>query len=102
MLQKFNASVGSQKHQEPKKLGMDTTVSYPEEPLETCSCKIALHDLLLTYSDASTISKRDLLSLFITVSLAGLETIAKTAAVIDLLTIIQYPDFDVHPIKIQV
>lgn len=53
-----------------------------------------MQDLLLTYSAASKLSSVERLNLSYDLSLVSQETAPKTAAVIDLLTIIQDPNFD--------
>lgn len=58
--------------------------------------------LLLTYLDASTISKDDLLSLSLAISLDSQKITSGTAAVIDLFTNIQSPNFSAHHFKTQV
>lgn len=75
---------------------MDTTARLPDEPVETCLFTTDVQDTLLTYSDASTLSRKDLLSQFLTGSLATLEPTSGIAAVIDFLTNIQDFDFDAH------
>lgn len=60
-----------------------------------------MQNLLLTFSDASTLSRDDWLTLSSAVSVAILENISRTAAVIDLLTIIQGPDFDTYVFNVQ-
>lgn len=70
-------------------MAFNTTAYYPDIPVETCSCSAVAHDLLLTYSDASKLTRGDLKCLF-----AGWEIISRTAASIDLPTNIQNPEFD--------
>lgn len=102
MPQKHKAPTVSQEQQVPKKMAVNTMACHSDGPVETCSCTTDVQDLLLTYSDASTLSRGDLLSLSLAVSLANLETTSGTAAIIDLLTIIQDPDFDAQRFNIQV
>lgn len=72
-------------------MAVDTTECHPNGPVKICSCRTDVKDLLLTNSDASILSRDDILSLPLAVSLASLETTSVTAAFIDLLTIIQTP-----------
>lgn len=85
---KHDASTGLRKQQELKKMAVDTTECHPAGPVETCSCSTDVQVLLLTYSDASTLSRGDLLCIPLAIFLASLETPCGTATVIDLLTII--------------
>lgn len=71
-------------------------------PLETCSCKTDLPDLLLTYLNASWLSKGDLLSLSVAFFLASLLAISETAAIMDLLINIQCLDFDAQHLNVPV
>lgn len=61
-----------------------------------------MQDVLLTYSNSSTVSMSDLLCLTLTDSLTSLKTMFRTAAANDLLTIIRDPDFDAHLSNVQV
>lgn len=75
-------------------MAVDTTAWHSDGPVGTQSCTKDVQDTLLTYSDTSALFRGDLLNLSLKISFAGLEYSSRTAAVIDLLTIIQNPDFD--------
>lgn len=61
-----------------------------------------MHDTLLIYSDASTLSSSALMSFSLAVPLTSLEHSSRTATFIDLYTIIQDPDFGAPHFNIQV
>lgn len=92
MTQKEKALTGIQEQLKPNQMAFHTTARRFDGPVEIRSCTRDLLDTLPTYSDASTLSSSDLLSLSLAVSLASLATSSETAALIDLLTIFQ--DYD--------
>lgn len=87
------ASKGSQGQQEPMKMIVDSTEYHLDGHVKTLSCLIVVQHLLLTCSGASVFSSRDLMNSFVAVSFASLETRFGTAVVVDLLTMVQDPDF---------
>lgn len=80
------APLGSQQQQESNEVAVDSTARPSVRPVETFYCTTNVQYLLLTFSDASTLSIDDLLSLSLAISLACLKTISGTAAVIAPLT----------------
>lgn len=49
--------MGWQKQQEQYQISVNTTARRSNVPVEICSCLTDMQNLLLTYSDASTIQK---------------------------------------------
>lgn len=96
------AITGSQQQQEPLKVAADPTACIFDGHVETSFRTADAQDLVLTYSDASTLSKGDPFSLSWAVFHSSLETTPETAAVIDRHTIIHNPNFDAHIFKIHV
>lgn len=80
---------------------VDTTACHPDVPVRTCSCTTDVQGLFLFYSNASTLAKGNLMSSSLAVYLAIKETTSGTAAVIELLTIIQNPKFDAQLFNVQ-
>lgn len=83
-------------------MAVNATVCPPDGSFKTCSCTINVQDLLLNYSDTSTLPRSDLLCLSLAVSLARLETSFGTAVVIELLTITMNPNFAAQLFSIQI
>lgn len=83
-------------------MAVDTTACRIDEPVGTFSWTTDVQGLLVTYSDASTISRCDQLSQLLVVSFAISENVIGEAAVMDLLTIIHDLNFDAHLFNIQV
>lgn len=61
-----------------------------------------MQDLQLTNFNAYLLSQSDLLNLSFTVSLASIETLSRTAAIINFFTTFLELDFDAHLFNIQV
>lgn len=102
MPQKQKALKRSQRQQEQKKTAVETTACHPDRPVKTCYCTTDVQNLLLTYSDASSVSRCDLWSLPLAASLTSLEIASETTAFVELLTIIQDSESNTHTLKIQV
>lgn len=96
MLQKGEAPTGFQEYRVPNQLAVDTTAHHSHGLVEFCSCTTDVQDTLLISSGASTLSRSDLLSLSLVVSLGSQETTSGTANTADLLTILRDFDFDAH------
>lgn len=80
----------------------DTTAHQYNIPAQIYSCANDVRSTLSTWSDASTLSKWDLLILFLALCLASLESDFETAAIIALFTINQDLCFDAHVLSIEV
>lgn len=83
-------------------MASDTTACHTKAPVENCFCIKEVQDSLLTNSNASPLSKGDLLSLSLVVFLADLEPASGTVAVIDLLAIVEDTDLDAQLFTFQV
>lgn len=90
-----------QKHQEPK-IAVNTTARHSKEPVEICSCTTNVPNTLLTHTDASILLSGSLLKPSLAVFLSRLETTPGIATVIEILAIIQNPEFDAHLFSIQI
>lgn len=88
------AQTGAKLQQGPRQMKVNITARISDEPLETRPCKSRLPDKLLTYLDAATSARGDILSLPFFVPFGSLDATSGLAAVIGLLIIIQFPDFD--------
>lgn len=88
---------GSDKQHEPNQKAVDVTERPSDGAVEILSCTKDVHHLLLTYSDAFTLARSDLLGLSLAGSIASLETTSRTAAVFDHLTSTKDPYIDSHP-----
>lgn len=82
----------SQQKQEPNKVAVDTNGYQSDNLFETCSCTTAVLDTLLSYLDASTVSKRDVMNLSLPIPLACQYYVLRTASDNCVLTII----YDLH------
>lgn len=93
--------VGSQKQPEPHKIVVDSTPHHFDGALRIRFCSMDLQDTQLIYPDASIVMRGDLFSQSLAVFLASLDTTSGTAAVINLLTIIQDLAFFAHLLNCQ-
>lgn len=100
MLHIHKAPTGPQKQQSPNQMVLDATAFHPLGPVETYRCSKDGQDLLLFYSDASTLSRSNLLSPSLVVPFSSLKAIFGTASVTNIAKIIQDSEFDAHDIKI--
>lgn len=81
---------------------MDTPACHPEAPMKLFLSITDLQDLLLLYSDASTLLTDDPLSLSLAVSIARLESTSVAAALCGQHTINLDFNFDAQLLNIQV
>lgn len=75
-------------------MAVAATARSSDVAVETCTTDV--RDTLLTYSEASTLSRGDLLSVSFVISFSSLETTSGTATVIDFVEIVQDHDVDAH------
>lgn len=61
---KDKAPTETKRNQEPHKMAVDTTERYSHRRVETCSCTLHVPDMLLTYSDATSLLRGNSLSPF--------------------------------------
>lgn len=69
---KDRAPAGLQQQKWQKQIAVDITARHFNGPVHTCSCTTNMQALLLTYFDAYTLSRGDLLSLSLAVPFPSL------------------------------
>lgn len=102
MTHKDNDPAGSNGHQEPREIVVDTTARHFSWTVETCSCTTDVQDTPITYTGATQLSTGDLLNLPLVVFLSSLESTYETEAVTSILTISLDFYFDAHLFNIQI
>lgn len=93
MPQKTKELRDAREQQDPNQMEKDTAASHPVGTAATTYRKKDARDTLFTYSDGSTLSRDDLLSLALAASHASLETAFWTASIINLFMVIYEPIF---------